>query len=144
MVIALAYISYFKSLFLHELNRVFYLNVLVKYDIVNIATDESESRSNKKKSICPRRNIQTYIGFFFYSCPTCKLIILQWRIAVVHGETTIIHIFKTNKIHIKMYFLVLLRTSLWWLSWDRSKLKLQLEHGLHEMHVLLGWRQASK
>lgn len=67
MVIALAYISYFKSLFLHELNRVFYLNVLVKYDIVNIAIDESESRSNKKKSICPRRNIQTYmyIGFFF-------------------------------------------------------------------------------
>lgn len=67
MVIALAYISYFKSLFLHELNRVFYLNVLVKYDIVNtcIAIDESESRSNKKRSICPRRNIQTYIGFFF-------------------------------------------------------------------------------
>lgn len=64
MVIALAYISYFKSLFLHELNRVFYLNVLVKYDIVNIVIDESESRSNKKKSICPRRNIQTYIGFF--------------------------------------------------------------------------------
>lgn len=64
MVIALAYISYFKSLFLHELNRVFYLNVLGKYDIVNIAIDESESRSNKKKSICPRRNIQTYIGFF--------------------------------------------------------------------------------
>lgn len=82
MVIALAYISYFKSLFLHELNRVFYLNVLVKYDIVNIAIDESESRSNKKKSICPRRNIQTYIGFFFYSCPICKLLFcsgeLQW------------------------------------------------------------------
>lgn len=113
MVIALAYISYFKSLFSHELNRVFYLNVLVKYDIVNtcIAIDESESRSNKKKSICPRRNIQTYIGFFlelpnlqtnYFAVENCSG---SWR-------NTIIHIFKTNKIHIKMYFLVLLRTSL--------------------------------
>lgn len=49
MVIALAYISYFKSLFLHELNRVFYLNVLVKYDIVNIAIDESEINLSAKE-----------------------------------------------------------------------------------------------
>lgn len=112
MVIALAYISYFKSLFLHELNRVFYLNVLVKYDIVNIAIDESESRSKKKEINLSAKEYTDIHWFFFKSCPTCKLIILQWRIAVLHGETTIIHIFKTNKIHIKMYFLVLLRTSL--------------------------------
>lgn len=49
MVIALAYISYFKSLFLHELNRVFYLNVLVKYDIVNVAIDESEINLSAKE-----------------------------------------------------------------------------------------------
>lgn len=52
MVIVLVYISYFKFLFLYELNRVFYLNVFVKYDIVNIVIDEFELWFNKKKLIC--------------------------------------------------------------------------------------------
>lgn len=52
MVIVLVYVSYFKFLFLYELNRVFYLNVFVKYDIVNIVIDEFELWFNKKKLIC--------------------------------------------------------------------------------------------
>lgn len=52
MVIVLVYISYFKFLFLYELNRVFYLNVFVKYDIFNIVIDEFELWFNKKKLIC--------------------------------------------------------------------------------------------
>lgn len=54
MVIVLVYISYFKFLFLYELNRVFYLNVFVKYDIVNICIviDEFELWFNKKRLIC--------------------------------------------------------------------------------------------